>query len=417
MVHGVSETPEKRLRVESADPCTPQPLTKENLALLDGTMPPKSKTEDGGTSSSKPPMTKSSTTDYGKQTDILHYNGMNIDSTLALKSKIGMDIMNAAQDLVTSSRDSAMSERTVSKFLEKRADRQFANEDTFVDVMWRILIDESRSLKQQPATDALEADESWLIEEWEDSGLRHNRNQQFLKGSVPYKDSLGQKELDQYLRKLPDVINPKPDLIYGLSKKAFGQHEGLVNLGLEGISSFSKDILYPFFVIEFKSGSGDFQAARIQACRSGAALVYSMRKLREEVGLTNSNKDDDEGRIAFSMAMNVITAHIYVHWAHKKKNGEVTYEMARLDGFDLEKKDEIPKLRSHINNILDWGVLKRKFYIKEMLAKIDPRCAEEEEDEEDEEEDEEEEEDGGQERGDGEREHNEDGSEDELSRA
>ncbi len=415
-MHGASETPEKRLRVESADPCTPQPLTKENLALLDGTMPPKSKTEDGGTSSSKPPMAKSSTADHGKQTDILHYNGMNIDSILAIKSKIGMDIMNAAQDLVTSSRDSAMSERTVDNFLENRMDREFSNEDTFVDVMWRILVDDSRKV-QQHSSDELECQQEWLTVRWNDSGLRHNRNQQFLKGSVPYKDSSGQKALDQWLRKLPDVLNPKPDLIYGLHKKAFGQHEGLVNLGLEGISNFSKDILYPFFVIEFKSGSADFQAARIQACRDGAAIIHSMRKLREKAELANNNNENDEGRLAFSMAMNVVAADIYVHWAHKKKSGEVVYEMALMEGFDIRKGEQLPKLRSYIDNILDWGLLKRKFYIKELLAKIDPRCKEStggegEDDDEDEEDDDDN--DGGEV---GEEEDDEDGSEDELSRA
>lgn len=417
MVRGVSETPEKRQKVESAEPCTPQPLTRENLALLEGKMPAKSNPEEGGTSSSKTPNTKSSATDHGKQVEIMQYNGMMMQRVKSMETELDKKIVLAARDIVMVTRDSAMSEKTVDHFIEQRIDRQYANEDTFVDVMWKILIDESRSVKQ-PATDTLEKEQGWVIVRWDDSALRHNRNQQFRRGSVPVKDKAGERDLEQWLRKLPDVKNPKPDLAYGLSRKAFRHRESVVNLTLLGISDISADMLYPFFVIEFKSGKASFQAATIQACRGGAALIYSMRKLREKAGLTNKNDEDDEGRMVFSMAMSALAAEIYVHWAHRKKGGEVIYEMSRIDGFDLQKEENIPKLRSHIDNILDWGLLKRKLYIKRMLAKMEPRCEESsseeaEEDDDDENDDAEDDDDEGE---DGEEEHDAEDTEDELSR-
>lgn len=391
-------TPEKRQKVGSAEFTTTQPLTRENLALLEGKMPSRSATEGGETSATKTTKTNTSTADIRKQEEVLHYNNIEVESEEASQTKLGEDIMEAAQELVQEHRHSAMSKKRAELFIKKRKDRQYSNEATFVDVMWKILIEESRHV-QQAVAETQGDDDEWMEVGYEDDGLRHNRDQQFRKNSVPVKDSTGARDMEKFLRKLPGIPYPVPDLTYGLRRDAFTTGERLVSTALEHISAISPDMLYPFFVVEFKSGKGDFQAAVLQACRGGAALIYSMRQLREEAGLKNNNDQSDVGRMTFSMAMNTIKANIYVHWADGAKKGKVVYHMARLDGFDLEKKEDIPKLRSHINNILDWGILKRKTYIRGLLAIISPAAAEtsgaeDEEEEDDDDEDEENEEEG-----------------------
>jgi len=365
VVGGVGETPEMRQKVESAEPVTPQPLTKENLALLEGNMGKKRTTEGVTTSDSK--TNKTGTKYYRKQAEVLGCNNIKQPGT-ALETETGRNIVKAAKELIKETRESEMKEEERKDWIENREDEKYSNEDTFINIMWRILVLETRTVKK-PAMESLKDNQSWMLvdSDWDEDGLTYKVNQIFKSKTVPVKGG----ELEKYLTKLDDIKTPKPNLVYGLRFDAFNKKERAINIVHDSISVISEGMLYPFFVIEFRSVTGDLEMAKVQACGAGAALVYAMRQLREKAGLTNENDENDVGRIAFSIAMDTAKANIYVHWAENKTEGQVVYYMHRVKGFDLEEETEIPELRSHINNILTWGVLNRKTYIKAMLARIE----------------------------------------------
>jgi len=371
VLKGVEETPEKRQKVENAESCTRQPLTRENLALLEEKMSPKSTSNEGKTGDVNTGTTRTSTIDPAKQERVLHYNGLELNPGPALETELAKEVMNAAKNLLNDPRDTVMKRKDVEEFSEERLDQQYSNESTFVDAIWHILIRKTRHVKEQPPTNQLKTDQEWMVRKFKTDGLRHKVNQKFESKTVPVTDAHGEKQLTKFLRKLPNIKTPMPDLAYGLRLDAFSDREERITFELRKISMISPDMVYPFLIFEFKSGKGLLDEAKMQACRGGAAMVYSMRQLREKAGLPNDNDKEDVGRMAFSVAMTTDRANIYVHWAHSSSDNKVTYYMAKVVGFDLEDDDVIPTLRSCINNILDWGVLTRKNYIKSILAKID----------------------------------------------
>lgn len=362
----IAGTPEKRAKTESEVPSTPKPLTRENLALLEGKMPPKSDTVSGA---SKTPTIKTSSTDYEKQEDILRNNGIEMPNREFEKTEIGKSIVAKARELIVSERLSTMKDDHLKKFMAKREEEKYSNEASFVYIIWKIMVGDTRQVKEA-GENVLEEHEGVFIKEWEEDGLRFRVDQAFRPKCIQMTDAKAGASLEKLLEKLPGVKTPKPDLAYGLRKDAFTSAEQNINMMIAHIADLSRNMLYPFYNLEFKSDQGAFHAAILQACRGGAALIYAMRNLRERAGLVNNNDEDDVGRMAFSLVIVPERANLYVHWAMNVTEPKVVYHMAKLSGYDLENDDDVPKLRIAINNILEWGIIPRKNYIKHMLAKI-----------------------------------------------
>ncbi|KAL9035867.1 MAG: hypothetical protein Q9214_006395 [Letrouitia sp. 1 TL-2023] len=161
-------------------------------------------------------------------------------------------------------------------------------------------------LTQATVSKSLEAD-----------GLLRKREVKFLKGFVP-----GQDEDNNFL----GLSGPKLDLTYGIEKPGYqeaGRGLALLSPEIEAMVKFAPGIIYPFFVVEFKSYAQSIEKAENQAIRSGAALVESHRRLNAQVlrPIANSPPSEavlatvaDLSSIAFSVSWVAQFAKLHVHW-------------------------------------------------------------------------------------------------------
>ena len=136
------------------------------------------------------------------------------------------------------------------------------------------------------------------------------------------------------------------------------------------LAELSTGIYFPFFLIEFKSYQGTIEEATTQACRGGAAIIYSMRRLKEMANVLDEDHAHDTGSFAFSLAMVPSLAQLYVHWAKIGEDGNIVYHMNFLKEYGLRTGETVAALHHNVNNILEWGVGRRVVYIKELLARI-----------------------------------------------
>ena len=79
----------------------------------------------------------------------------------------------------------------------------------------------------------------------------------------------------------------------------------------------------------------------------------------------------DNKSIAFSMALVPSKAHIFVHWAEVRSD-KIIYHMNLVNSYDFRARDGkgFAALRHDIDNILDWGTLKRKYEISDICKEI-----------------------------------------------
>ena len=203
---------------------------------------------------------------------------------------------------------------------------------------------------------------------------------------------------------------PKPDVIYGLEAGAFSEKEQEVNARYGARLAVNND--HGFFVIEVKCCDQPIMAAENQCARAGAAMVRLLRKFialaagtyqtEKERSKKNIKKEDQlrkesEGQDAFTapheqerlsrlvpdkesycytLALTPSHANLFVNFAEDKiavDDGSLltTYwRMEHLTGYSLYSKEGWIHLHRDIDNILDWGTLKRKWQISDLIAKI-----------------------------------------------
>jgi hypothetical protein len=87
--------------------------------------------------------------------------------------------------------------------------------------------------------------------------------------------------------------NPTPDLTYGFQRSEFSSDE-LRLLSQSGLE-VAKDIVSPFFVMEWKAWRGNLLDAKVQARRAGAAMVWGRRKARDAMQVAGAVLGMDTG--------------------------------------------------------------------------------------------------------------------------
>ncbi|KAI0593327.1 hypothetical protein F4775DRAFT_608073 [Biscogniauxia sp. FL1348] len=187
--------------------------------------------------------------------------------------------------------------------------------------------------------------------------LQRSDRQPMAKSSVP---NVGSKF---------KVSTPVPDMIYGYNRQgAFpGQQAQLISMGTE-MAANTQDLLYPFFVIEFKgegpSGSGSLWAATNQCLGGAASCVNIATRLNHH--LEQQCKSDgvrSVDSVAFSIAMNGTDARLYISWKHD----EHKYHTTIVENFLLQKPEDYIRFRKYVRNILDWGRERRLVQIRSSL--------------------------------------------------
>jgi hypothetical protein len=164
------------------------------------------------------------------------------------------------------------------------------------------------------------------------------------------------------------VSNPVPGMLYGYNRhSAFPQQQAhLISMGTEIVAN-SQNLVYPFFVIEFKgdgpSGGGTLWVATNQCLGGAASCVNIAERLNRQLGQCKSDQVHQINSAAFSIAMSGTKARLYISW----KDDELRYYMANVESLLLQRPDHYLEFRKYVRNIIDWGKDKRLDEIRTSL--------------------------------------------------
>ena len=158
------------------------------------------------------------------------------------------------------------------------------------------------------------------------------------------------------------ITDPKPDVTFGLREPEFPDPSLPLPNGIQALLGVAPGMQHAFFVIEHKSIEESIGLAEVQATRDGAVLVKARMLLHEHIqpaGYVRPTGADDSS-LVFSCAWIPDYAKIYVHWFEKLASGIELYHMNVLSEYIMRRPEEMRLFRRHVQNIMDWGLLKRK---------------------------------------------------------
>ena len=239
----------------------------------------------------------------------------------------------------------------------------------------------------------------WIEVAWEQDHLKSNWKAHFARRSVP---PIRDPAVQVLALHAPPVKNPKPDVTYGFLQHAFSDHERYINNAYGAALSIHMD--HPFFIVEAMGVDEPMEKAENQCARGGAAMVRLKRKFdglaegtyhdkeaqygetrnsdhlaeqrshnRQEIPVDHYRIDDKS--FAFSLAIKVEAATIFVHWAEEafSKEGQllaINWHANHLEHYNLNDPAAWIDLHRTSENVLDWGVLTRKQEMKDLCNQI-----------------------------------------------
>ncbi|KAM5346993.1 hypothetical protein ACJ41O_009998 [Fusarium nematophilum] len=180
--------------------------------------------------------------------------------------------------------------------------------------------------------------------------LGRSDNRQMYKHHVP--SNGGKKD---------NVCTPVPNLLYGYQWNA----DPLRRLSTpKEFAANAQRLLLPFLDVEFRGDTGvagSLVAATNQCLGGSASCVKIAERLKSSLRM--EPQADPATTAAFSIAMSGTEARLYVTWKHD----DLDYHTAQFAGFLLYDPEQHLRFRSHVRNILDWGVGNRVENIKRWL--------------------------------------------------
>ena len=345
--------------------------------------------------SSSPTKNVTSTLDSLKPKDVtdvrkvLKHNGYLIDDDEAYASH--SIIADTVESILGRERGSTMKPEVQKALAKTLQSLKTAHETTFmVNFMTQILAGGRKvPPSENPTVIPTQEQLAWITQDWDAERLRIGWLAPLRKKSIPKIDT-DDSVLKALMKKFPKVADPVPDMIFGLYANAFAGIDEVINDAFFMYSQVSKESLHSFCVLEGKSDAGEAEDAINQACRGGAALVLarmmfdskakpgtSTANAKGKRGLKVSLNPDntasaDPASIAFSIVLTPKDAHIFVHWAQHRVNDATIFHMNLVKGHLLTNRDgaTIREFRQDLCSILDWGLLRRKEEVKEVMASI-----------------------------------------------
>jgi hypothetical protein len=137
-----------------------------------------------------------------------------------------------------------------------------------------------------------------------------------------------------------------------------------------GMVANSQDLIYPFFVIEFKadgpSGDCSLWVATNQCLGGSASCVNIAERLNRQLRQCESKEILPINSAAFSVAMSGTEARLYISWKHD----ELQYYMRNVESFLLQDPEHYLKFRKYVRNIIDWGKDQHLKEIRELLDNL-----------------------------------------------
>ena len=248
--------------------------------------------------------------------------------------------------------------------------------------------------------------------EWKDflvdEGVVYHLDKDFARTLLPGKfdeDSSLTNELTRYLAKEAGMINPRPDMVYGLKSE---KHS--IAVGTEVVPSILElleivpDVRHAFLIIEGASHAGSSAIAENQARRGGATLVKAARKLRAilQEESTSSTEDDapdledfeipgsvgspgstgrsvaqlkqkrgvkpDLDSFVFSVTISSLHFTVWVHWYDE---GNQLYHMNLVDSYAVRGAKGPNPIRWAMHNIVQWGANNRANQNSQLIRDIE----------------------------------------------
>lgn len=159
------------------------------------------------------------------------------------------------------------------------------------------------------------------------------------------------------------VSMPWPDVAYGYIKKAITTQQSLELATITpSRGQVSKELRFPFLVIEAKGTQGDMSIA-LNQCLGGTAAcanaIKGLNSLAEEYGVESVEN------IVFGITMNESTAYVHVMWW--EADGEYFLQQ-RIGAFTFTAEDGIRGFREIVIKIARWG---KDVRLKAIAATID----------------------------------------------
>lgn len=163
-----------------------------------------------------------------------------------------------------------------------------------------------------------------------------------------------------------------PDILYGYNRiGAFTekQQTQFNSMGNE-MTANSQNLVYPFFVIEFKadgsSGAGGLWVATNQCLGGSTSCINIAERLNRQLRQCKNEKITLIDSAVFSIAMNGTEARLYISWKHD----EIKYYMRKINSFMLQEPKDFINFRKYVLNIIDWGKDERLKAIRNSLDSL-----------------------------------------------
>ena len=295
---------------------------------------------------------------------------------------------------------------------------QNESEATFLFFVWHALLNESRHAYQRPCEEERSADmQHWMEQSWTKDHLRYKFNIDFAKDSIPPLTSTDDYE-NKLLSNTPRVGNPKPDIVFAVYETAFTPEEREFfdqnSCSLTGNGSY-----HEFAALEAKSINASIEEAENQCARSGSAMVFKRRKLNDlyakypQLSITQpsnqpamdqpsltqpisvqasalqqpSNQPSSNqpsslpppsteskskiklDTLVFTLAFAASHAKLFVNWDLDQERS-TEWHMHVLRNYNYDNLIDLTQLHHDIDNIMEWGVGKRKERIQKQTAWI-----------------------------------------------
>ncbi len=311
--------------------------------------------------------------------------------------------------IVSAERGSAMKTASVKRFRASVKRYEWSNEATFLHHIIPILHGFGYHVKVDPEQDKyLEKGKLEWRDFLVDEGVVYHLDKDFARTLLPGKfdeDSSLTNELTRHLAKEAGMINPRPDMVYGLKSDKYSIAVGTeVPPSILELLEIVPDVRHAFLIIEGKSHAGSSAIAENQARRGGATLVKAARKLRailhEES--TSSNEDDapdleefevpgslgspgspggsiaqlkqkrgvkpDLDSFVFSVTISPLHFTVWVNWYDE---GNQLYHMNLVDSYTVRGAKGPNPIRWAMHNIVQWGANDRANQNSQLIRDVE----------------------------------------------
>lgn len=290
------------------------------------------------------------------------------------------EFRSMVKNVLYSERGSTMKPESARRIIEHRQYYQNANEDTILQNIIPLIIKkdymrnlglESEAAMENAEDRGTRSDEEqeWVSREWFADGVATTMNRDFLRTLLPdqYYAGLDADEV-KLLAKEDGMTTPRPDYCYGLRTDRFIAPSVALSSEVKLLLGVAPGMQHAFFIIEGKSNRGSLSEAHNQARRGGATLVNAGRKLLEYIGETDVTGADSR-TFVYSATVVPGLMEINVHWAEVFPD-HTLFHMTCLKSYPLREKDQLPRLRATLHNILSWGCIDRLRSIRAFREKL-----------------------------------------------